>query len=92
MILHETDDAATTADELLLDMRETFELMRIVEQVTSSVSAHPDLSEHYLGYLNKLVGSVQAEKRSAADKLDIVRLGLARNLARVSVTQVGTFM
>ncbi|EPQ31250.1 uncharacterized protein PFL1_01435 [Pseudozyma flocculosa PF-1] len=89
------------ADEQLFDMRETFELMRIVEQVTGSVRAHPRLSEHYLGYLNKLMGGAGGAvakrpagdngpaSKSAGDKLDVVRLGLARHLARVSVAQMG---
>ncbi|KAN0062610.1 hypothetical protein ACQY0O_005143 [Thecaphora frezii] len=88
------------AEDQLFDMRETFELMRIVEVVTSSVSAHPRLSQHYLGYLDRLMlGSSQqrgdeakqqaAAPRSAGDKLDVVRLGLARHLARVSVAQMG---
>ncbi|KAJ9474997.1 Nuclear pore complex protein Nup85 [Pseudozyma hubeiensis] len=87
------------------DRSQTFELIRIVERITNAVSMHPDMSEHFLGYLNQLLGvesSQQQSKTSAApnkqrtqssikasDKLDAVRLSLARNLARVGVMQVG---
>ena len=86
------------------DRSQTFELIRIVERITNAVSMHPDMSEHFLGYLNQLLGvasSQQPEQKKgagvkgqtysvkASDKLDAVRLSLARNLARVGVMQVG---
>lgn len=89
------------------DRSQTFELIRIVERITNAVSMHPDMSEHFLGYLNQLLGvdSSQQQQRKAqtssnkqhqvqpsvkaSDKLDAVRLSLARNLARVGVMQVG---
>ncbi|CDR88880.1 uncharacterized protein SPSC_05712 [Sporisorium scitamineum] len=92
------------------DRSQTFELIRIVERITNAVSMHPDMSEHFLGYLNQLLGvessSQQQQQQNkkkqtdtnnkqvqssvkASDKLDAVRLSLARNLARVGVMQVG---
>lgn len=86
------------------DRSQTFELIRIVERITSAVSMHPDMSDHFLGYLNQLLGvesSQQQQQRKdaglkqqvysvkASDKLDAVRLSLARNLARVGVMQIG---
>lgn len=86
------------------DRSQTFELIRIVERITNAVSMHPDMSEHFLGYLNQLLGveKPQQQKQNkeagynkqvysvkASDKLDAVRLSLARNLARVGVMQVG---
>ncbi|SPO30634.1 uncharacterized protein UTRI_05251 [Ustilago trichophora] len=95
------------------DRSQTFELIRIVERITNAVSMHADMSEHFLGYLNQLLGvdssqqkqqqqqqqqqqrkeaesnTKQADSRKASDKLDAVRLSLARNLARVGVMQVG---
>ncbi|KAJ1017822.1 hypothetical protein NDA16_005138 [Ustilago loliicola] len=86
------------------DRAQTFELIRIVERITNAVSMHPDMSEHFLGYLNQLLGveKTQQQKQNkeagnnkqfysvkASDKLDAVRLSLARNLARVGVMQVG---
>ncbi len=63
---------------------------------------HPDMSEHFLGYLNQLLGVASSEQQSkangvqsqsysvkASDMLDAVRLSLARNLARVGVMQAG---
>lgn len=84
------------------DRSQTFELIRIVERITNAVSMHPDMSEHFLGYLNQLLGVASSEQQSkangvqsqsysvkASDKLDAVRLSLARNLARVGVMQIG---
>ncbi|SNX87012.1 uncharacterized protein MEPE_05722 [Melanopsichium pennsylvanicum] len=86
------------------DRSQTFELIRTVERITNAVSMHPDMSEHFLGYLDQLLGvetSQEKEKSKelgstkhlytikASDKLDAVRLSLARNLARVGVMQVG---
>ncbi|GAC94785.1 likely nucleoporin [Pseudozyma hubeiensis SY62] len=87
------------------DRSQTFELIRIVERITNAVSMHPDMSEHFLGYLNQLLGVESSQQQSktsagpnkqrtqssikASDKLDAVRLSLARNLARVGVMQVG---
>ncbi|CCF48279.1 hypothetical protein NDA11_002929 [Ustilago hordei] len=86
------------------DRSQTFELIRIVERITNAVSMHPDMSEHLLGYLNQLLGVEQSRQQSQnkeagynkqvypvkpSDKLDAVRLSLARNLARVGVMQAG---
>ncbi|EST08859.1 Nucleoporin Nup85-like protein [Kalmanozyma brasiliensis GHG001] len=88
------------------DSSQTFELIRIVERITNAVSMHPDMSDHFLGYLDQLLGvdsSSNQQKKSkqadtskqaqpsvkASDKLDAVRLSLARNLARVGVMQAG---
>jgi nuclear pore complex protein Nup85 len=60
----------------------------------------PDMAHHFIGYLDQLLG-VESEQNKrqkgqqvsagfkASDKLDAVRLSLARNLARVGVMQVG---
>ncbi|PWN52416.1 Nucleoporin, Nup85-like protein [Violaceomyces palustris] len=98
------------ADQELLTLEETFELMRLVEQIQSSISTHQDLADHYLGHLERLllprtqngkgrtkvtIKSDSTPKTSspsskvAAEKLDLVRLGLSRNLARVSVARLG---
>lgn len=79
------------------DRSQTFELIRIVERITNAVSMHPDMSEYFLGYLNQLLGVESSHKQKekqlhtvkASDKLDAVRLSLARNLARMGVMQVG---
>ncbi|CBQ69050.1 conserved hypothetical protein [Sporisorium reilianum SRZ2] len=95
------------------DRSQTFELIRVVERITNAVSMHPDMSEHFLGYLNQLLGvessssqqqqqsqkkqktdtsskqTTHASSAKASDKLDAVRLSLARNLARVGVMQMG---
>ena len=85
------------------DRSQTFELIRIVERITNAVAMHPDMSDHFLGYLDQLLGvdspqqqqnkkqteSNKSASVKASDKLDAVRLSLARNLARVGVMQVG---
>jgi nuclear pore complex protein Nup85 len=82
------------------DRAQTFEMIRIVERITNAVAMHPDMAHHFLGYLDQLLG-VESEQNKrqkgqqvsagfkASDKLDAVRLSLARNLARVGVMQVG---
>ncbi|KIS67525.1 uncharacterized protein UMAG_04624 [Mycosarcoma maydis] len=90
------------------DRSQTFELIRIVERITNAVSMHPDMYEHFLGFLHQLLGIKSPKQQQqqpktqtgpnkqevlssvkASDKLDAVRLSLARNLARVGVMQAG---
>ncbi|PWY98039.1 hypothetical protein BCV70DRAFT_202209 [Testicularia cyperi] len=89
-------------DAAWFDRAQTFELIRTVESITSSVAMHPHLSAHFLGLLDTLLGVQQTPAEPAtqsnagatgitraSDKLDAVRLSLARNLARVGILQHG---
>lgn len=72
--------------EILFTSNDTFELLRVLEEVTSNASFAPD---DYLSQLSQILlrqnpGDVK-DMSAALRKLEEVRLALARNLARALV-------
>lgn len=79
---------------------QAYELLRVLDQITASSSIHPIQAQHFLGLLEQLlVGPTQAKTlvqpngsespptfdvHSATTRLDILRLALARRLARMA--------
>ncbi|KDN53367.1 hypothetical protein K437DRAFT_265737 [Tilletiaria anomala UBC 951] len=65
------------------------ELIRYYEQVTTGARTHPSEAEHYLGMLERMHQSKGSRKSqqvnvaAALKRLEVVRLGLARNLSKV---------
>ena len=85
-----SDDTLSRADmDILITANDTFELMRVLEEVTVNSSFAP---EEYLSQLalyiqrtHSQTASKLAGKEAALFKLEEVRLALARNLARAMV-------
>jgi hypothetical protein len=78
---------------------QAYELLRVLDQITTASSIHRIQGQHYLGLLEQLlVGSGKAKNgekehqetinsfdvKAATQRLDILRLALARRLARMS--------
>jgi nuclear pore complex protein Nup85 len=95
-------ELSLTADagaDNLFTADETFELLRFLEQINSGLLSGSSDAQHFLGTLEQLLtasssrdgadGSRSVDVGAARKRLDIVRLGLARQLARASVTGVG---
>ncbi|PWN41303.1 hypothetical protein IE81DRAFT_324693 [Ceraceosorus guamensis] len=86
------------SEENLFTTEETFDLLRVVEQILSSISG-PGASadtQHFLGYVERLLSPAESVTETAAlrrdladidvdaakQRLDVARFGLARQLAR----------
>lgn len=85
-----------TADKNYFTNDEIFELLRIVEHISSAASAHAAEASHYLGYLERILlasekakkgaagGEREIDAKTALKRLDVARLGLARATASVA--------
>lgn len=90
---------AGAGSDNLFTADETFELLRFLEQINSGLLSGSSDAQHFLGLLEQLLSASSSGEGpdsgrsvdvcAARQRLDIVRLGLARQLARASVTGVG---
>jgi nuclear pore complex protein Nup85 len=68
-------------DELLITMEDTYELLRHLEEIF--IRAEQGSGADYLGALRKMIGD-GSDEADALRQLEVVRLTLARYLARCS--------
>ena len=68
--------------ELLINSANTFEIMRVLEDVKNGAAVAPE------AYLGQLAVYLRGDTSTALRKLEEVRLALARNLARSLVVDI----